>query len=519
MPVSPEFGSEASGAAESVEPSSTEEHFTPAGAGTTCEDFTEDVEVGGIGEELDEDGLKKKSRHRPRKKKLYADICNQVEFYFSDSNISKNRNMAELVSQAEYVGLHHLLAFNKIQKILPELNITYLQKALAHSQVLELSSDKTGVKRKVPYDETKLKSNEEVEKCTIYVENVPTHVDHEWLEKIFQEFGPIAYVSMPKFKHNGLPKGFAFVEFKDEEGAERCLNAYGDKGACLPSNINPGSLLSVRAFEQPDSSTSPVTSSEAVLSGTSVSSSNGSRKRQRQDTEDSKEEIPAKKEKAETRTGGSAPSDDNEIQSDQVDSSGTQSNGTGDNGVQNSAEKKKRRKNYKTKKLDNIEKRESDSIQLKILPKKIWRQLRNRYLNLQRENLGKLKRQLRPQPGHSRQEQFERSTERRPSAVEQEQTEKSSSGSSKPRSVIARLDFNEPYESEDSFKACISTQVAPQDSPSLIQFIDYSSPDTHAYIRLSADPDLFSAVGEFLRNAASHFRSASILTGNIRVTF
>ena len=91
-----------------------------------------------------------------------------------------------------------------------------------------------------------------------------------------------------------------------------------------------------------------------------------------------------------------------------------------------------------------------------------------------------------------------------------------SRSSSKPRSIIARLDFNEPYESEENFKSQVLNEVAPQDTPSLIQFIDYSAPETHAYIRLSANPDLFSSVGEFLRNAASHFKATSILTGNIQ---
>lgn len=41
------------------------------------------------------------------------------------------------------------------------------------------------------------------------------------------------------------------------------------------------------------------------------------------------------------------------------------------------------------------EKLEGDSIHLRVMPKKTWRQLRNRYLNLQRQNMSKLKKQLR----------------------------------------------------------------------------------------------------------------------------
>lgn len=177
-------------------------------------------------QDVKNDGKSKRNRHRHQK--LYADIRKQMEFYFSDSNITKNRLMKEMVQASEFVELDTFMGFNKISALTK--NVEELRKALKHSEKLELSSDGLGVKRKVPFDETKLKDEQALESCTIYVENIPRNVGHEWVEKIFQEFGSITYISLPKFRKSGQPKGFAFVEFEEQISADRCLEAYGSMG-------------------------------------------------------------------------------------------------------------------------------------------------------------------------------------------------------------------------------------------------------------------------------------------------
>lgn len=82
------------------------------------------------------------------------------------------------------------------------------------------------------------------------MENVPRHVDHAWLEKIFLSFGPISYISLPKFRRSGEPKGFAFVEFERKESALGCLEAYQGQGAILPGDMDPGKLMSVQTFNE-----------------------------------------------------------------------------------------------------------------------------------------------------------------------------------------------------------------------------------------------------------------------------
>lgn len=84
----------------------------------------------------------------------------------------------------------------------------------------------------------------------MYVENVPRHVNHAWLEKIFLNFGPIAYISLPKFKKSGQPKGFAFIEYERNESAKGCIEAYQGEGAVLPQDMDPAQLMSVQTFNE-----------------------------------------------------------------------------------------------------------------------------------------------------------------------------------------------------------------------------------------------------------------------------
>lgn len=53
-------------------------------------------------------------------------------------------------------------------------------------------------------------------------EQLPPKADHDWVKSMFEKYGSVAYISLPKFK-SGTIKRFAFVEFNDEESAKKVL--------------------------------------------------------------------------------------------------------------------------------------------------------------------------------------------------------------------------------------------------------------------------------------------------------
>lgn len=139
------------------------------------------------------------------------------------------------------MDLNVFLSFNKIRK----LNCTSddLRKAISKSEIIELSEDKEKVCRKKP-----LVVKDNVEECTIYVENIKADADHEWLSHLFSDFGNVVYVSIPKYKHTKGNKGFAFIEFEREEGAQNALIYFESIGCKMPSDTNPDHLVSIKTF-------------------------------------------------------------------------------------------------------------------------------------------------------------------------------------------------------------------------------------------------------------------------------
>lgn len=141
------------------------------------------------------------------------------------------------------VDISVFLKFNKIRKL--NCTIEDICKAVNKSNLIGLSEDKEKVFRKQP-----LKVKQNVDECTIYVENIKADANHEWLTQVFSEFGTVVYVSIPKYKLNKGNKGFAFVEFDTETETLAALSYFESIGCKMPSQTNPEELKSIITFEE-----------------------------------------------------------------------------------------------------------------------------------------------------------------------------------------------------------------------------------------------------------------------------
>nr|XP_050865493.1 la-related protein 7 [Vespula vulgaris]XP_050865503.1 la-related protein 7 [Vespula vulgaris] len=188
--------------------------------------------------------IKSISRSKPRfrKKALHAAILKQMEFYFSDANLSKDRFLGSLIKEDPYVDLSIFTRFNKIRELTTDIN--RIAKALQVSTMLSISDDGLKVCRITP-----IKQKENTEDCTVYVQNLPPGANHDWLSSIFSQYGNVAYVSIPHYKINKKIKGFAFVEFDTPEEAKICIKAFKKMDCLLPSHTNPDELLSITTFD------------------------------------------------------------------------------------------------------------------------------------------------------------------------------------------------------------------------------------------------------------------------------
>lgn len=106
--------------------------------------------------------------------------------------------------------------FNKLSTLTTDTN--RIAKALQRSTMLKVSEDGTKVCRLTP-----INKKENIDECTVYVQNLPPDSDHDWLISAFSKYGTVVYVSIPRYKSNKKIKGFAFVEFDTPTGAKQCI--------------------------------------------------------------------------------------------------------------------------------------------------------------------------------------------------------------------------------------------------------------------------------------------------------
>ncbi|XP_008831943.1 la-related protein 7 isoform X2 [Nannospalax galili] len=158
-------------------------------------------------------------KKRSRVKQVLADIAKQVDFWFGDANLHKDRFLREQIEKSRdgYVDISLLVSFNKMKKLTTDGKL--IARALKSSAVVELDLEGTRIRRKKPLGERPKDEDER----TVYVELLPKNVTHSWIERVFGKCGNVVYISIPHYKSTGDPKGFAFVEFETKEQAAKAI--------------------------------------------------------------------------------------------------------------------------------------------------------------------------------------------------------------------------------------------------------------------------------------------------------
>ncbi|NXL62958.1 LARP7 protein, partial [Chordeiles acutipennis] len=170
-------------------------------------------------EESSEQKKEREKKKRSRVKQVLADIAKQVDFWFGDVNLHKDRFLREQIEKSRdgYVDISLLVSFNKMKKLTTDGKL--IARAVKGSSVVELDLEGTRIRRRQPLGE----QPKDVDSRTVYVELLPKNVNHSWIERVFGKCGNVVYVSIPRYRSTGDPKGFAFVEFETKEQAEKAI--------------------------------------------------------------------------------------------------------------------------------------------------------------------------------------------------------------------------------------------------------------------------------------------------------
>mgnify|MGYP003365204826 CR=1 FL=1 len=150
-----------------------------------------------------------------------SQILNQVEFYFSDSNLLNDRFLFTTQNANDgWVPIQTISQFERMKKYRP---IETIVEALRKSQeLLEVSENGEMVRRKIPlpknYNEIQLNIN----KRSVFVEKLPTDATLDQLLEFFRTIAPVNQVRMKKGKDKKF-NGSCIVEFRNAEDAEKLV--------------------------------------------------------------------------------------------------------------------------------------------------------------------------------------------------------------------------------------------------------------------------------------------------------
>ncbi|XP_069599932.1 la-related protein 7 [Ranitomeya imitator] len=195
-------------------------------------------------------------KKRSRVKQLLADIAKQVDFWFGDVNLHKDRFLREQIEKSRdgYIDLSLLASFNKMKKLTTDPKL--IARALKNSSVVEINLDSTKIRRRLPLGE----KPQDVDARTVYAELLPKNVTHSWIERVFGKCGTVVYISIPRYRTTGDTKGFAFIEFETPEQAAKAIELLNNppeeaprKAGMFPKTVKNKPIPELKAQETHES--------------------------------------------------------------------------------------------------------------------------------------------------------------------------------------------------------------------------------------------------------------------------
>ncbi|XP_068621098.1 la protein homolog [Battus philenor] len=177
-----------------------------------------------------------KENNTEEETELETSIIRQVEYYFSDANLPRDKFLREQVTLDDgWVPLDILIKFNRLAKLSTDTEIIVNALLKSTSGLLEISDDNKKVRRspELPIPEMNEERRKEMVARTIYAKGFPKDSTLDDLLKFFKQFDEVENVIMRKYQDRQTKsrhfKGSVFATFKTKEQAEKFLANKGLK--------------------------------------------------------------------------------------------------------------------------------------------------------------------------------------------------------------------------------------------------------------------------------------------------
>ncbi|XP_066537586.1 la-related protein 7 isoform X2 [Hoplias malabaricus] len=488
--------------------------------------------------ELNEKKQENEKKKRSRVKQLLADVKRQVEFWFDDVNLHKDKYLRNVITQSRdgYVDISLLTKFNRMKKLTTDIKL--IARALKNSGIVEVNLEGTQIRRRNPLGD----SPKDVDSRTVYVELLPYNVTHVWIEKVFSKCGNVVYVSLPRYKVSWQPKGFAFVEFETEQQAQKAIEMLNNppeeaprkagmfpkthKGKYIPfpavPDITPdededGKKKKKKKkkvhSEVKDDSVEEMATENVGDKEQTAEVTQKKRKRSSEDTEieSATDKNSGKKVEKKRRRSHSSevpevegeiemPSKMRKMEEEPDDEEGKEEEDGKKDEKDDSLLKAKRKRKKKHKERLKIE---EEVIPLRVLSKQEWLDMKQEYLKLQKHCMSTLKKNI----YHINQKTMEcdnPSTENNEKAGDEN---KPKTGPQFESGVIVKISHSQPFPSKKFVKDTLSEISA-------VNYVDITEGDSEGYIRFNTSDDAMAIIKAHSELHKKHYWNLEILTGD-----
>lgn len=165
--------------------------------------------------------------------KLEADIIRQVEYYFGDANLARDKFMQEQIGKNEgWVDLSVLLTFKRLAALSEDKAVIVAAVSKSDEGLVEVSEDKEKLRRhpERPLPEQNVDTRKEMFERMIYAKGFPV-VETFGIEQLLEYFKPlgkaVANVQMRKYHDKPTKlykfKGSVFVTFATKDQAQEYM--------------------------------------------------------------------------------------------------------------------------------------------------------------------------------------------------------------------------------------------------------------------------------------------------------
>ncbi|XP_063700564.1 la protein homolog [Culicoides brevitarsis] len=167
---------------------------------------------------------------------LESNIIRQLEYYFGDSNLNRDKFLQEQISKDDgWVPVKTLLTFKRLQALSEDEKVIVDAIEKSDEGLVQVSEDRTKLRRhpERPLPEQNEEHRKEVMSRTCYVKGFPLDADMNTLIEFFRGFDKVVNIVMRKYHDKGTKeykfKGSVFATFATKDQAEAFLKLEGVK--------------------------------------------------------------------------------------------------------------------------------------------------------------------------------------------------------------------------------------------------------------------------------------------------